>query len=75
MLIVGLESLNDSVLVIIRASRSLSTSHTSLDAGLFVTFVEEDILGLSDIRFKIGSLLYGSWESINEVVLNLELKK
>ena len=63
------ETLDDSLGVVVGPARCLSSLRQSLDTGVLLAVEEKDILSLTDILFKVSGLVNGSGEAVNKVVL------
>ena len=72
LLFVGLETSHDNFFGIVRSTASLCALEAASNANFEGCVKVKDRLGLSDDLFKVNCLVFGSWETVNQVVLKSE---
>ena len=72
---VVLDSLHNGLGIVIRSAAGLSSLEASLSHDLLWDVVVEDLEDFAHMLLEVSSLVNGSGESIDQVVLNLRVKR
>jgi len=70
---VVLNSCFDGLGIVVRSTTSLSSLHASCEHNFLWNIVEKDLRCLDDFLFKVDGLIKCSWESIDQIILKIQI--